>query len=62
MTVWCFVQLTDTYPGAEGNQFEDALKGEAHSEGEVHVGEQIGEDKRGPVKLQTEGQNTCEEG
>ena len=43
----------NTHPGPECDELEDALKGEAHGEGEVHVGEQVSQDERGPVKLNT---------
>ena len=43
----------NTHPGPECDELEDALKGEAHGEGEVHVGEQVSQDERGSVKLNT---------
>ena len=52
--------LSDTHPGSESDEFEDALKGEAHGEGEVHIGEKVGEDERGAVKLDT-GQDVRED-
>ena len=48
-------QLT-TYPRAVGNQFKDGLKGEAHGKCKVHVGEEVGQEKRSAVKLY-QGQN-----
>ena len=33
--------LADTYPRAESDEFEDALKSKAHCEGEVHVGKEV---------------------
>ena len=52
--------MSATHPGSESDEFEDALKGEAHGEGEVHIGEKVGEDERGAVKLDT-GQDVREE-
>ena len=46
-------RLFQTHPGPECDELEDAFKGEAHGEGEVHVGEQIPQDERRSVKLNT---------
>ena len=40
-----------TYPRSKGNKLEDALNGEEHGEGEVHVGEDVHQHQRGAVKL-----------
>ena len=42
-----------THPGAKGDELENTLEGEAHGEGEVHVGEQIPQDQGRSVKLNT---------
>lgn len=55
------VNRRSTHPRAEGDQLEDALKGEAHGEREVHVGEEVREDKGGAVKLGT-GQHSVDKG
>ena len=45
--------LKNTHPRAEGDELEHALKGEAHGEGEVHVGEEVPQHERRSVKLNT---------
>ena len=40
-----------TYPWSKGNQLENSFKGEAHGKCEVHVGEQISQQKRSSIKL-----------
>ena len=42
---------TVPYPWSVGDEFEDALEGEAHGEGEVHVAQDVGEEQRGTVVL-----------
>ena len=39
------------HPWSVGDEFEDALEGEAHGEGEVHVAQDVGEEQRGTVVL-----------
>ena len=43
--------IIQTYPGSVGDEFENALKGETHGEGEVHVAEDVGEEQRSSVVL-----------
>ena len=45
--------LKNTHPRSEGDELEHALKGEAHGEGEVHVGEEVPQHERRSVKLNT---------
>ena len=56
-SIFCFKLwhrfVLNTHPWPESDELEDALKGEAHGEGEVHVGEQVPQDERSPVKLNT---------
>ena len=42
-----------THPWSESDELEHALKGEAHGEGEVHVGQQVPQHERSSVKLDT---------
>ena len=35
--------MIQTYPGSVGDEFENALKGETHGEGEVHVAQDVSE-------------------
>ena len=39
------------HPWSVRDEFEDALEGEAHGEGEVHVAQDVGEEQRGAVVL-----------
>ena len=45
--------VLNTHPWPESDELEDALKGEAHGEGEVHVGEEVPQHERRSVKLNT---------
>ena len=45
--------MKNTHPRSEGDELEHALKGEAHGEGEVHVGEEVPQHERRSVKLNT---------